>query len=129
MSHLPLTTIGSIPGVIKDHSSTNPDFAHFLMDETIFKDTFQETLQLINVNLKRKGLKGCVVFGRFCDHDGTHITLWMDSERKPGSAASIKNFVDRKGEFKPWGVQFLKTGNNVILIAKGSEILSQNYLL
>ena len=98
------------------------------MDETAFKDTFQETLQFINTNLKRKGLKGCVVFGRFCDHDGTHITLWMDSERKPGSAKSIKNFVGRKGEFKPWGVQFLKTGNDVILIAKGSEIF-QHYLL
>ena len=35
MNLLPLTTIGSIPGVIKDHSSRNPDFAHFLMDETI----------------------------------------------------------------------------------------------
>ena len=86
MSLLPLSAIGSIPGVIKDHSSRNPDFAHFLMDETDFKDTFKETLQFINQNLKRKGIKGNVVFGRFCKHDGTHITLWMDSERKPGSA-------------------------------------------
>ena len=38
MSLLPLTTIGSIPGVIKDHSSRNPDFAHFLMDETNLKE-------------------------------------------------------------------------------------------
>ena len=56
------------------------------MDETDFKETFKETLQFINQNLKRKGIKGNVVFGRFCKHDGTHITLWMDSERKPGSA-------------------------------------------
>ena len=34
----------------------------------------------------------------------------MDSERKPGSAKSIKNFVGKIGEFKPWGVQILKTG-------------------
>ena len=54
MSLLPLTTIGSIPGVIKDHSSRNPDFAHFLMDETDFKDTFKETLQFINLNFKKK---------------------------------------------------------------------------
>ena len=54
MSLLPLSTTGSIPGVIKDHSSRNPDFAHFLMDETDFKDTFKETLQFINQNLKRK---------------------------------------------------------------------------
>ena len=65
---------------------------------------------------------GCVVFGRFCDHGGTHITLWMDSEMKPGSAKSIKNFVGRKGEFKPLGVKFLRIGNDVILIAKGNEI-------
>ena len=51
MSLLPLSTTGSIPGVIKDHSSRNPDFAHFLMDETDFKDTFKETLQFINQNL------------------------------------------------------------------------------
>ena len=51
-----------------------------------FKDTFKETLQFINQNLKRKVIKDNVVFGRFCKHDGTHITLWMDSERKPGSA-------------------------------------------
>ena len=98
MSLLPLTPIGSVPGVIKDHSSRNPDFAHFLMDETDFKDALQETLQLINQNLKRKGTKGCVVFGRFCDHDGTHITLRMESERKLVSAKSIKNFVGKKGE-------------------------------
>ena len=54
MSLLPLSTTGSIPGVIKDHSSRNPDFVHFLMDETDFKDTFKETLQFINQNLKRK---------------------------------------------------------------------------
>ena len=54
MSLLPLSTTGSIPGVIKDHSSRNPDFAHFLMDETFFKDTFKETLQFINQNLRRK---------------------------------------------------------------------------
>ena len=54
MSFLTLSTIGIIPGVIKDHSSRNPDFAHFLMDETDFKDTFKETLQFINQNLKRK---------------------------------------------------------------------------
>ena len=54
MSLLQLSTTGSIPGVIKDHSSRNPDFAHFLMDETDFKDTFKEILQSINQNLKRK---------------------------------------------------------------------------
>ena len=46
--------LGSIPGVIKDHSSRNPDFANFLMDETDFKVTFKETLQFINQNLKEK---------------------------------------------------------------------------
>ena len=55
----------------------------FFMDETDFKDTFKETLQFIIQKLKRIGIKGNVVFGRFCKHDGTHITLWMDSERKP----------------------------------------------
>ena len=54
MSLLQLSTTGSIPGVIKDHSSRNPDFAHFLMGETDFKDTFKETVQFINQNLKRK---------------------------------------------------------------------------
>ena len=39
MSLLPLTTIGYY-SVIKDHSSRNSDFAHFLMDETDFNDTF-----------------------------------------------------------------------------------------
>ena len=39
------------------------------MDETDFKDTFKETLQFINQNLKRKGIKGNVVFGRFFKHD------------------------------------------------------------
>ena len=58
------------------------------MDETDFKDTFKETLQFINQNLKRKGIKGNADFERFCKHDDTHITVWMDSEseRKPGSA-------------------------------------------
>ena len=78
------------------------------MDETDYKDTFKEKLQFINKNLKRKGIKGNVVFGRFCKHDGTHITLWMDSERKPGSAKSIKVVEGKKGKFKPRGVQFLK---------------------
>ena len=70
--------------------------------------TFKETLQFINQNLKRKGIEGNVVFGRFCENDGIHITLWTDSERKPGSAKSIKVVVGKKGEFKPLGVQFLK---------------------
>ena len=52
----------------------------------------------------------------------------MDSERKPGSAKLIKNFVGRKGDFKPWGVHVLKTGNDIIIIAKGIEI-SQHYIL
>ena len=73
MSLLQLSITGSIPGVIKDHLSRNPDFAHFLMDETNFKNTFQETLQFINTNLKRKGTEGLYSFGRFCDHDGTYI--------------------------------------------------------
>ena len=71
------------------------------MDETDIRDTFKETLQFIIQNLKRKGIKGNVVFGRFCKHDCTHITLWMDSERKLGSAKSIKVVVSKKGEFKP----------------------------
>ena len=71
------------------------------MDEIDFKDTFKETMQFIIQNLKRKGIKDNVVFGRFCKHDGTHITLWMDSERKPGSAKSINVVVGKKGEFKP----------------------------
>ena len=82
------------------------------MDKTDFRDTFKETLQFIYQNLKRKGIKGNVVFGKFFKYVGTHITLWMDSERKPRSAKSIKNFVGKKGEFKPRGVQFLKTGNS-----------------
>ena len=82
--------------------------------------------QFIYQNLKRKGIKGNVVFGRFCENDGTHITLWTDSERKPGSAKSIKVFVGEKGELKPWGVQFLK--QDVILLAKGRKE-SQHYLL
>ena len=49
----------------------------------------------------KKGIKGNVVFGKFFKHVGTHITLWMDSERKPGSAKSIKVVVGKKGEFKP----------------------------
>ena len=61
---------------------------------------------------KKKGIKGNVVFGKFFKHVGTHITLWMDSERKPRSAKSIKNFVGKKGEFKPRGVQFLMIGNS-----------------
>ena len=74
--------------------------------------TFKETLQFINQNFKRKEIKRNVVFGRFCKHDGTHITLWMDSERKPGSGKSIENFVGKKREFKPRGVQFLMIGNS-----------------
>ena len=66
-----------------------------------FWHTFKETLQFIIQNLKRKGINVNVVFGRTCKHDGTHITLWMDSERKPGSAKSIKVVVGKKGEFKP----------------------------
>ena len=65
----------------------------------IFKDTFQETLQFSN--LRRKGIKVKVDFGRFCKHDGTHITLRLELERKPGEVKSIKNFVGKKGEFKP----------------------------
>ena len=55
------------------------------MDETDFKDTFKETLQFIIQNLKSIGIKGNVVFGRFCKHDGTHITLLHSGWIQKGS--------------------------------------------
>ena len=57
---LPRSAKGSILGVTKDHSSRNPDFAHFLMEETDFKDTFQDRLQ----------------------DNGMHITFRRESEKK-----------------------------------------------
>ena len=104
-------------GSIRVNKTKN--FGYFSMNISKVKQEFIPTIRKIQENMQAKNIQGDLVFIGYVNHNGAHISLWMKSERKHDSIASISQNIG------DWGKFFVKSFGFKKNYAK---LLTENYL-